>query len=493
LECLEERNLLTSGLVVVPSPFINDSTLGAVTAIADNDIWAIGASAVNTPSQATLVEHFNGSSWSVVTTAAVKGGGSLGSVSGVAGNDVWAVGDQTANNSTAPLIEHWSGTSWSVVASAKLPKGSFLTAVAAVASNDVWAVGDQPGSDIFSSFIEHWNGTSWSVVSSPQFMGESELNGVSADSANDVWAVGRANSAGLVEHWNGQTWSVVPSPSITGNPNNSGTGGLNAVTALSPTNVWAVGTRPGPPPADIEAAIEHWNGTSWSFVAPASSAGLGFDIAAVSANNVWAIIGGGAQQWNGTSWSQIANPSGVNELEGVTALSDGTVVAVGMGTNNSAVIVSNNPPSSALASIATPQRVNSLSGFADVPASSVAPMTAAGTKTVPAPLDPTPVDQFFATAGMIDQPLTTGGLQTMPASMMMQPANGMSQLADAVLMEAGIDGFFQMLDARLLSLESSIVARMPQLDGMIQSFNAMVTGVESAIAGHPIDDLSGKV
>jgi hypothetical protein len=37
-----------------------------------------------------------------------------------------------------------------------------------------------------------------------------------------------------------------------------------------------------------------------------------------------------------------------------------------------------------------------------------------------------------------------------------------------------IDAFFHMLHARLLSLESAIVARVPQLDGMIQSFNAMV-------------------
>jgi hypothetical protein len=50
-----------------------------------------------------------------------------------------------------------------------------------------------------------------------------------------------------------------------------------------------------------------------------------------------------------------------------------------------------------------------------------------------------------------------------------------------------------MVDARLVSLESLIAARMPQLEGMIQSFNAMVSGMESAIAGHPIHDLPGKV
>jgi hypothetical protein len=108
-------------------------------------------------------------------------------------------------------------------------------------------------------------------------------------------------------------------------------------------------------------------------------------------------------------------------------------------------------------------------------------------------VDPTPGDQFFATAGMIDQSLTMGRQQTVPASMMMQPATGMAQLADAVLLEARIDAFLQMLDARLLSLESAIIAGMPQLDGMMQSFNAMVSRVESAIAGHPIDEVSGKM
>jgi hypothetical protein len=86
-----------------------------------------------------------------------------------------------------------------------------------------------------------------------------------------------------------------------------------------------------------------------------------------------------------------------------------------------------------------------------------------------------------------------GLVSTVAPSMLMQPANGMAQLGEALLMEAWMDAYFQMLDARLLSLESSIAARLPQLGGMIQTFNAMVTRVESAIAGHPADDLSGKV
>jgi uncharacterized protein (TIGR03118 family) len=75
----------------------------------------------------------------------------------------------------------------------------------------------------------------------------------------------------------------------------------------------------------------------------------------------------------------------------------------------------------------------------------------------------------------------------------MLSSSGMQLSAGSGMMETQIDAFFQMLDAELLSLESAILSRMPNLDGMIQSFNSMATMLESAIAGHPINDLSGKV
>jgi hypothetical protein len=58
-----------------------------------------------------------------------------------------------------------------------------------------------------------------------------------------------------------------------------------------------------------------------------------------------------------------------------------------------------------LASIATPQRVDSLSGFADAPTSAVAPGMTDGSKAMPTPLDTAVIDQFFATVGKIDQQL----------------------------------------------------------------------------------------
>ncbi len=97
---------------------------------------------------------------------------------------------------------------------------------------------------------------------------------------------------------------------------------------------------------------------------------------------------------------------------------------------------------------------------------------------------------------MMPSPMMSPTAMMMTSPMMMSSSmmtsNGMTQMASSALMEAQADAFFQMVDARLISLESILVARMPQLDGLIQSFNAMVTGMETTIAGHPINNLTGK-
>ncbi len=66
-------------------------------------------------------------------------------------------------------------------------------------------------------------------------------------------------------------------------------------------------------------------------------------VAAVSASDVWAVGAGGpfTEHWNGTSWSLVSTPDEAGLLSGMTALSSGTVVAVGRGTNGSGIILTN--------------------------------------------------------------------------------------------------------------------------------------------------------
>ncbi len=170
-----------TGLHVVAQ--FSSVTFYATAAVADNDIWAVGYSNASGTDEPFAV-HFDGTSWSAVSTPSVHGG-LLQGVSAAASNDVWAVG-QTGSDT---LIEHWNGASWSVVKSPTPKGGGDLTAVKAIASNDVWAVGFQD--NLAGGVVEHWNGASWSLVSSPAFTsGNDILYGISANASDDVWAVG---------------------------------------------------------------------------------------------------------------------------------------------------------------------------------------------------------------------------------------------------------------------------------------------------------------
>jgi hypothetical protein len=178
----------------------------------------------------------------------------------------------------------------------------WLTGVSAASRTSAWAVGyyvGKKGDPL--TLIEHWNGDSWRQVPSPDpGRGLSELDAVTAISAKDAWAVGfdtrgSAGSRCLIERWNGARWATVPA---------AGPGRtdcqLTAVTAISARDAWAVGSyqHPGPghQPGAKLSLIEHWNGTAWRQVASPSPGGdstasvTGLTgVAATSARNAWAV------------------------------------------------------------------------------------------------------------------------------------------------------------------------------------------------------------
>jgi hypothetical protein len=180
---------------VVASPNVGtqNNELFGVTAVSANDIWAVGffAPSANVPLQ-TLTLHWDGSSWSVVPSPNVAGtqNNELFGVAAVSATDVWAVGEFITGSSVQTLIEHWNGSSWSVVSS---PSAGQLKGIAIVSANDIWAVGSVLiNFSVFQTVIEQWNGTSWSVVPSPNpSVSENILDAAAANqSSGQAWAVG---------------------------------------------------------------------------------------------------------------------------------------------------------------------------------------------------------------------------------------------------------------------------------------------------------------
>jgi hypothetical protein len=255
----------------IPSQPYIDNTLSGVAADTASDVWAVG----QVGGGQTLIEHWNGSSWSTVTSPNPGSEDQLNSVAVVSASDVWAVGQYVNVNSGAfqTLIEHWNGSIWSKVTSPNPGSAhNQLNSVAVVSANDIWAVGlyGNGNSGALQTLAEHYDGTSWSKVTIPNpGSGDNALTGVAAVSTHDVWAVGYStvgmgNGGAFIDHWNGSSWSTMTSPNY-----GSGDSVLSGVAAVSTHEVWAVGSysaSTGPNAGVNKSLIELWNGTSWSIV-----------------------------------------------------------------------------------------------------------------------------------------------------------------------------------------------------------------------------------
>ena len=174
-----------------PSAGPGESHFNDVAAISANDVWAVGSFGDSSNYYQTLTEHWDGTAWSVVNSPDVSTFVNvLTGVSAVASDDVWAVGWYNTTGSNAQnMTMHWNGSQWSLVSSPAVGTNSRLNSVVAISADDVWAVG-YSGASTYQALAIHWNGTAWSVVWTPNVgTGSNALNGVAAIASNDVWAV----------------------------------------------------------------------------------------------------------------------------------------------------------------------------------------------------------------------------------------------------------------------------------------------------------------
>ena len=260
----------TQWSIVSTPPLAQGGLFQGVTAIQENDVWAVGVDISTGP----LAEHWDGTQGSVIPT---PGTGELYGVAGTRTNDVWAVGTAFDRE----LIEHWDGTQWSVVASPQAPNG-VLMAIDVRSESDAWAV----GIDATGPLVEHWNGSAWSLAPTPA--GPALLKDVRAFSATDVWAVG-SNGNGIEArafHFDGTSWTTYTDPAP------PGASVLDGLAGTAPHDLWAVGVQAaGGPGSASTQLIEHWDGTAWTVVANPAQAAIELVDVATSADgtDLWAV------------------------------------------------------------------------------------------------------------------------------------------------------------------------------------------------------------
>jgi hypothetical protein len=357
-----------SGWNIVSSPATSDGgddfLLG--TACPNSQLcWAVG---LDTPSASVypILQEWNGASWSSAPSATVSNGGLFG-VTCVSSSDCWAVGGSNFSSGSGPLplAEHWDGVSWTAMTTPDVPgaAGALLHSVSCASSADCWAVGqtDDDTQTSLGTLIVHWNGASWSL-GTPAPSGEpyDRLNSVDCLTGSDCWAVGEASPAqghddflpifpdaggdqGLIEHYDGSAWAVVPSVSEPA-PNGDY---LSAVTCVSAIDCWAAGSTTGSSGgAPTGTLAQRWNGSSWSLVptptSPASlgAAGILTSVACLSSTQCWATaagdLGGSAfapvpaiEAWDGSTWSVEPSPTATAFLDNVACVRGDACWSVG--------------------------------------------------------------------------------------------------------------------------------------------------------------------
>ena len=345
----------TGGWTQIPSPSVGnlDNNLDAVSAAGPNDAWAVGNyyAATNPTVFATMAQHWDGTRWTEYALPNV--GANQNTLFGVAelpNGHTWAVGYYTNPSYVdQTLIEHFDGTTWSVVPSPSPGVGrNILYGVAAISDTNAWAVGAQmDAAGTWHTLIEHFDGTTWSIVPSadPGTSGNLVF-GLTAVSPTSVYAVGERSSSGfpdqaLVEHWNGSTWSVLSSPADTtesllaygvtgtdttltmvGNRASDTAPFTTLVATGAPTNLALVNTPNATGENNLYATTTATDGTTYA---------AGWSVDPTTGVYLSEILHGANGQY---SLDATPNPgSGANGFAGLTAIPGGGLWAVGITSN----------------------------------------------------------------------------------------------------------------------------------------------------------------
>jgi hypothetical protein len=174
---------------VTPLPDIDTryTTVADLVAVSPTDAWVVGQKW-----NEALVLHWDGHTWDEVDSPKVRST-RLSAVEAVAVDDVWAVGtsfaDVDGNGPPQGILEHWDGSSWTLVTLPKLTPGTALGTVTAAAPDDVWVAGSATKRDgAIRLLLLHYDGSQWSVVETHQ--DAPVLRRIAADSEGQVWAIG---------------------------------------------------------------------------------------------------------------------------------------------------------------------------------------------------------------------------------------------------------------------------------------------------------------
>jgi len=257
------------------------SSLADVWGTSMTNVYAVGRIA-RTDSIDYNIAHFNGQTWSpfyiFYGTPPARGAPSLRGILGFSATDIWAVG-------TGSVVAHWNGSQWTMVslgtcddvACLGITNGEQLNAVWGTSSSDLFAVGEtglivhydgqtwtKMNSGTSLTFYDVWGSSSTNVFATAmdymlgewlvlRYRGSSwEPDSVDSKQINrpgGIWGTAADNvylASDFVGHFDGKTWKRETTPNVLYN--------MGGVEGSAPNNIFVVGSF---------GVVLHWNGSTW--------------------------------------------------------------------------------------------------------------------------------------------------------------------------------------------------------------------------------------
>ncbi len=341
-----------------PYPGGTKAYLDAVGMITPNDVWAAGDAVGDAGGLSVgswvMVQHWDGSSWSIVPPPAPPGGVSINfsgtrvhDIAAIASDDVWFGGQWGEPNAVGsvtwrPLAMHWDGSGLTVYPTPVVYDGAYgfnLVKFSVLASNDIWAVCQKTVGDTRKNVILHWDGSSWSLAGAPDSLIPRELTEIVAIAPNDVWAFGHSKwptvPYGL--HWDGSSWTQTTNVPLGTAADTLGFGqiyaGDSSIELFNGTTFTTVETFPSISNVDL-FEIEAFGSCAMWAVGREFTAGKAPFAARMDPNPggaAWTNLGNGLAGTNGTPVHAATGtlvPGTPGQLELASALPSSVAVAV---------------------------------------------------------------------------------------------------------------------------------------------------------------------
>lgn len=192
---IEHWNGTAWSIVGDPMRHTAGAVLTSVTAVSPRDVWAVGYRPGSGGTQQPLAEHWDGTRWTVSSVPSVPASAPLSGLFSVSVRDgqVWATGFEGVPGSEGRLlVERYNGSSWTQVSTPSSVLVSYgAESVYAAARNNVWVTS--------ASQLWHWDGKTWTVSRAPGLPEpglQYDYTGIGGTGPDDIWVAGGVTDLG---------------------------------------------------------------------------------------------------------------------------------------------------------------------------------------------------------------------------------------------------------------------------------------------------------